>query len=1273
MPLHGKRHSPGLTVAILLWPALAVFGQELFYLPLQRPGQASISIDRKNHTAIVVDLGKDKEGAELLLDGKPLLDRLEELQIKRLIFSCSHPHADHMGGIQALFRNPQQFFQDKAMTRARFDSLTFIDDGVAQPLYAIFKAALPNNSPLKATYVSAKGRNAFSAFSSASDEVFVENIPYESTAASGPHGNSVVCKTTLGGKHTLVDFDDADTAVIGKVVDALRKRGIAKIDAFVVPHHGSAYHDIEPILALKPTTAVITVNPSNRYGHPAPEILLRLMQDLKPENVLFTGSKGRVMFDPNGVKEATYTAASRDSYALFVAPNRLRAEAKGKAADVELYAKIESMMMGDPGAPPSAPAVVSLDDPEMPGSGGAAALVEDRIKATGTALSADFDIGSIPNEGLRPEDQVPNAALPALTSAAKAQNHLVLADDSGTAPELQAAAAPPSNLVKVVARQIAPATQLTSGQPVKMEFVSSTGFSNGLIPPRTLTPLETKTFVPALKSALNTPGIPNGGMVFLDGGRLFPVGPAGRLAGGTLDLCGAQFCIAPAAAGAVPFALPFTPNPLFGAVWTRVYQRRVEAFYLSINPTRHFLSELSERFDRLPDDRLRYGTGTPPPEYANNEVVTAGDIDGTEIGQILWKADVAFKSASLGRNTLTGAPLQFTVPRSLVRQDASQDEDLTTAEEDRWCRLYWTSGSQRVVADAESHRVSFEGEAIEARAEPMRLSNGKLVEYPSGAWCSGPKQVAQKLQDEANKGIASFPELVQLRQVAQTQAFAKWARDNGIRTSKRFQDAIAKVGPAASPPVPSWTSGIRSKNVTLIQPEERLAARPWTVGLHISVANPLDVAGCVAKYYGHEARAAAFLGAGLKLEDGVWRYTDQQKTFFTRWIARVAGEVAACASGTPLPPDTDMAGLEEGLGSEGSIGSTVYHLQPVHIHGGVLLGSEKATRRAEWLRDGRVVLPDGRLVLRRQADDIHFWSFSEDSGELGRLGQHVVISKAKIADIEAVEGRLRVLVETGAGGVIRQELRVSKSPGRPQGAEWVEARHADDSLIASKGIWTCNPDQHPASAVCVSDVDAAGFGEMLAVTEDEPPILIRWLAPNLWLVDIDVETVGQALDRKLAAIPKEDTGGRFALLGEYADWGYNNSASELQTELENATKGESEDFILNREYNPREIFEEQASLAGFVAETLDAGDAKESPGEFLRDLQLPEKLAKGVPASLLTDMWKSLDRAAEEAVQYLKDGPYEERLLKLKEHYSDLAVRSQALEDGANNPWQPNQ
>ena len=58
----------------------------------------------------------------------------------------------------------------------------------------------------------------------------------------------------------------------------LRTAQLPQLDALIVGHHGSANSTGEELLAATwPATAVISVGEGNRYGHPAQEVLDRLM------------------------------------------------------------------------------------------------------------------------------------------------------------------------------------------------------------------------------------------------------------------------------------------------------------------------------------------------------------------------------------------------------------------------------------------------------------------------------------------------------------------------------------------------------------------------------------------------------------------------------------------------------------------------------------------------------------------------------------------------------------------------------------------------------------------------------------------------------------------------------------------------------------------------------------------------------------------------------------------------------------------------------------
>src|ERR1700683_3280065 len=346
------RHSAlrRLRILALSLLCLTAFGhvaaQEITYLALQRPGQGSLAIDRAKKTAYITDLGKNGDGDRVMIDGIPLLESLAQSGIRHLVFTCSHPHSDHMGGIRALFEKPQAFFKDQNMTTPRFESVTVIDDGAENSLFSMLKKSLNRNAALDLSHLSARGRNAFQEISGPQDDVYIQSIPYEATDKAGPHGRSVVTLVVLGQEYSNVDFDDASSDVIRKTVENLKSRGVESIDSFVVPHHGSAYHDIEPILTLKPKTAIIAVNSRNPYGHPAPGVLLGLIDELGAEHVLFTGSVDHVVFGPNGLKHAKYSANDPESYKLFVRPGYARAKNLNRASELALYRQLEARMLG---------------------------------------------------------------------------------------------------------------------------------------------------------------------------------------------------------------------------------------------------------------------------------------------------------------------------------------------------------------------------------------------------------------------------------------------------------------------------------------------------------------------------------------------------------------------------------------------------------------------------------------------------------------------------------------------------------------------------------------------------------------------------------------------------------------------------------------------------------------------------------------------------------------------------------------------------------------
>jgi len=269
---------------------------------------------------------------------------------------------------------------------------------------------------------------------------------------------------------------------IAKVVNALKVKGITKIDCFVVPHHGSAYHDIEPILSLKPTHAVVAVNPANKYGHPAAPILRTLIEKLGPQNVFFTGAEGNLEFGPKGPTEVTFSAALRDSYERFVLPNRLRDAHKGITKNEEDYKYIQSVMLQDPGAPPPSPSPnIAPKSPPQGGMPGVA--LQTKIDETGSLLSPEFEVSAVSKGGTTPDASKSRKIFTPSPSVEEKPIYVpIVANFTATeTPEVRAE----------VARGVLDRLNLLSPgktpQRWRVAFETEAGFPNGIEPSREVT------------------------------------------------------------------------------------------------------------------------------------------------------------------------------------------------------------------------------------------------------------------------------------------------------------------------------------------------------------------------------------------------------------------------------------------------------------------------------------------------------------------------------------------------------------------------------------------------------------------------------------------------------------------------------------------------------------------------------------------------------------------------------------------------------------------
>ncbi|AEV82288.1 competence protein ComEC [Actinoplanes sp. SE50] len=202
--------------------------------------------------AVVVDAGPDPD---------PVDRCLRRLGVRQVaLFVVSHYHADHVGGVDGVFRGravaavvapdwPEPAGgrrQVAEAARAGGTPVLTVGPGWAYEVGGVRLVALGPVEPLRGTN-------------------------------SDPNNNSLVLRATLGGRTVLLP-GDAETEEQNDLVARVGAAGL-RADVLKVAHHGSALQSPELLTAVDPAVALVSVGVGNDYGHPNLSLLARLARD----------------------------------------------------------------------------------------------------------------------------------------------------------------------------------------------------------------------------------------------------------------------------------------------------------------------------------------------------------------------------------------------------------------------------------------------------------------------------------------------------------------------------------------------------------------------------------------------------------------------------------------------------------------------------------------------------------------------------------------------------------------------------------------------------------------------------------------------------------------------------------------------------------------------------------------------------------------------------------------------------------------------------------
>ena len=237
----------------------AVLGSIVYYSQNSKDLKV-IFLDVGQGDAILIEQGNN----QLLIDGgrngKLLLEKLGKYipfwdrQIETIV--ATHPDADHIGGLVDALKTYN--VKEIIKTKAESDSQTY-------------KALEEAINKAKAGKIEAiKGLSLRFNESAVAEIVYPDYVITAQSSADSNEG-SVVVELDFSGEKFLFTGD--------LPLEQEDELNTGKINILKVSHHGSKYATLDKFLDIsKPEEAVISVGKNNTYGHPAPEVIERLIR-----------------------------------------------------------------------------------------------------------------------------------------------------------------------------------------------------------------------------------------------------------------------------------------------------------------------------------------------------------------------------------------------------------------------------------------------------------------------------------------------------------------------------------------------------------------------------------------------------------------------------------------------------------------------------------------------------------------------------------------------------------------------------------------------------------------------------------------------------------------------------------------------------------------------------------------------------------------------------------------------------------------------------------
>lgn len=270
-----------LSVGLTMIDYLKIFLDNQLRLVFCNVGQGDAMLIQQGFTQVLIDGGPDKHVLSCLGKYMPWFDRDIELIV------ATHPDSDHIGGLYDVFLR----YDVARLLRSEEQRSTAVFNDLERLIKAEKIGGLTEFRPMNGLSFSLDHVSKISVIS-----LFTENMLQDSDVVDS-YQNQSTNNRSIG---LIFECGQTKALLMADIEEEMEQSMMSKgllmdVNILKVGHHGSkSSTSTDFIRTTLPETSIISVGENNKFGHPSPEVISKLLD--QGSKIYRTDQDGDVVF-----------------------------------------------------------------------------------------------------------------------------------------------------------------------------------------------------------------------------------------------------------------------------------------------------------------------------------------------------------------------------------------------------------------------------------------------------------------------------------------------------------------------------------------------------------------------------------------------------------------------------------------------------------------------------------------------------------------------------------------------------------------------------------------------------------------------------------------------------------------------------------------------------------------------------------------------------------------------------------------------------------------